>query len=98
MKQEITTPPQEEELQQEGGDGEEQVHKQKKKRPAFLARADDDMEAEAENAPTIDQALDAEITSYKADKGQAMFKKDEGYNDPLEWWRVMLTSILTFGN
>ena len=66
----------------------EEVQQWKKKRPAFLARADEDMETAPDTTPTTDQILDAEITAYKADKGQPMFGKDDGYNNPLEWWRI----------
>jgi len=59
-----------------------------KKRPAFLARADEDMETAPDTTPTTDQILDAEITAYKADKGQPMFGKDDGFYNPLEWWRI----------
>jgi hypothetical protein len=38
------------------------------------------MEVEAENTPTVDQALEAEITSYKTEQGQEIYKRDEGYN------------------
>ena len=46
------------------------------------------METAPDTTPTTDQILDAEITAYKADKGQPMFDKDDGYNNPLEWWRI----------
>ena len=77
-----TIEPLEQEQQQEVG------QQRKKKRPAFLARADEDIDTATDSTPTIDQVLQAEIIAYKADKGQSMFNKDDGYNNPLDWWRI----------
>jgi len=30
----------------------------------------------------------AEITAFQAEKGQPMFNQDNGYNNPLDWWRI----------
>ena len=85
-----TTVPMEQEQEQEHQPQQEEGQQQQrgKKRPAFLARADEDMETAPDTTPTTDQILDAEITAYKADKGQPMFGKDDGFYNPLEWWRI----------
>ena len=38
--------------------------------------------------PTIAQVIDAEITAFQAEKGKPMFNQDNGYNYPLDWWRI----------
>jgi hypothetical protein len=77
--------------QQHNDEEEEEVEveepQQKKTKPSFLARMDDEMDA-ASTLLTRDQVLHAEITTFRADKGQPMFDQEDEYNNPLDWWRI----------
>lgn len=64
-----------------------EVPRRKKQKPSFLAKMEEEFDA-TPSEPTIAQVIDAEITAFQAEKGQPMFNQDNGYNNPLDWWRI----------
>jgi len=58
-----------------------------KNKPTFLAKMEEELDA-TPSVPTIADLIDAEITAFQAEKGQPMFNQENGYNNPLDWWRI----------
>jgi len=58
-----------------------------KNKPTFLAKMEEELDA-TPSVPTIADLIGAEITAFQAEKGQPMFNQENGYNNPLDWWRI----------